>query len=315
MSSGWISVANVFSSFPFSSFGWRAHDTLRAMVREPVTDIHVHVQPWEELLPEAAERMASGRSNLDELRAIMRDPERLLRLMDDAGVARAGLINYVSPDVMGFTERVNTFVTDYARHAPDRLIPFGSVHPRFTRDPGGEVDRIADLGVRALKIHPPHQLLAPNAYRDGGDCPGLAAIYERAIVRGLPVMIHTGTSVFPGARNKYGDPMAVDDVAVDYPELNLIMAHGGRPLWTETCFFLVRRHPNVYMDVSGIPPRKLLDSFPRLAEIAAKTLWGTDWPGPRVPDLATNLAAFRSLGLAAAGQADILHGTSARLFP
>jgi predicted TIM-barrel fold metal-dependent hydrolase len=284
------------------------------MAGELVTDIHIHVQPWEELLPEAAERMAHGRSNLDEIRSVMRDPERLLRLMDDAGVARAGLINYVSPDVMGFTERVNEFVAAYAGHAPDRLIPFGSVHPRFTRDPGGEVHRIADLGVRALKIHPPHQLLAPNSYRDGGDCPGLAAIYEQAIDRKLPIMIHTGTSVFPGARNKYGDPMAIDDVAVDYPELTLIMAHGGRPLWMETCFFLVRRHPNVYMDVSGIPPRHLLDYFPRLSEVAAKTLWGTDWPGPSVPDLGRNLEAFRRLELPGEARVDILHRTSQRIF-
>jgi uncharacterized protein len=282
--------------------------------RALVTDIHVHVQPWDELKPDAAARLARGRM-LEQVQAVMRDPEVLLALMDHAGVARVGLINYVSPDVMGFTERVNRFVTDYARHAPERLIPFGSVHPRFTSDPGGEVDRIADLGVRALKIHPPHQLLAPNAYRDGGDCPGLAAIYEKAIARRLPVMIHTGTSIFQGARNKYGDPMAIDDVAVDYPELPIIMAHGGRPLWMETCFFLLRRHPNVYMDVSGIPPRSLLEYFPRLAEAAPKTLWGTDWPGPGVPDLRTNLMSFGGLDLPEEARTAILSGTAARLFP
>jgi predicted TIM-barrel fold metal-dependent hydrolase len=128
-------------------------------------------------------------------------------------------------------------------------------------------------------------------------------------------MIHTGTSIFPGARNKYADPMAIDDVAVDFPELQIIMAHGGRPLWMETCFFLLRRHPNVTMDVSGIPPQKLLEYFPRLPEVAEQTLWGTDWPGPGVPDLGTNLAAFRALPLPAAARAAILHGTSVRLFP
>jgi hypothetical protein len=278
-----------------------------------VTDIHIHVQPWDELRPEAAARMAAGR-DLEQVLRVMRDPDVLLRMMDDAGVARVGLVNYVSPEVMGFTARVNAFVTDYARHAPARLLAIGSVHPRFTADPGGEVDRIADLGVRALKIHPPHQLLAPNGYRDGGDCPGLARIYERAIARRLPVMIHTGTSVFPGARNKYADPMAIDDVAVDYPELVLIMAHGGRPLYMETCFFLLRRHPNVYMDISGIPPKGLLDYFPRLAQVAAKTLWGTDWPGPLVPDLKTNLVGFRALGLLPAVETAILAGTAQRIF-
>ena len=70
----------------------------------------------------------------------------------------------------------------------------------------------------------------------------------------LPVMIHTGTSIFPGARSRTGEPMAVDDVAVDFPDLTIVIAHGGRPLWMEQAFFLVRRFPNVYMDVSSIPP-------------------------------------------------------------
>src|SRR4030095_73366 len=113
--------------------------------QELVTDIHIHVQPWEELLPGPRAQLARGRM-MDEILAVMRDPEVLLRRMDDAGVARVGLINYVSPDVVGFTAPGDTFVADYARRAPDRLLAFGSVHPRFTRDPGGEVDRVADLG-------------------------------------------------------------------------------------------------------------------------------------------------------------------------
>ena len=67
----------------------------------------------------------------------------------------------------------------------------------------------------------------------------------------LPVMIHTGTSIFPGARNLYAQPMLADDVGVDFPDLVVILAHGGRPLWMEEAFFLVRRHKNMYMDISG----------------------------------------------------------------
>ena len=56
-------------------------------------------------------------------------------------------------------------------------------------------------------------------------------------------MIHTGTSVFSSARNKYADPIHCDDIGVDFPDLTVILAHGGRPLWMETAFFLVRRFP------------------------------------------------------------------------
>jgi hypothetical protein len=83
----------------------------------------------------------------------------------------------------------------------------------------------------------------------------------------------------------------------------------------ETAFFLVRRHANVFLDISGIPPKRLLKYFPRLGEIARKTLFGTDWPGPGVPDVGKNLAEFRGLGLGAAVEEQILSGTAGRMWP
>jgi hypothetical protein len=128
-------------------------------------------------------------------------------------------------------------------------------------------------------------------------------------------MVHTGTSIFPGARNKFGDPIFVDDVAVDFPNLKILLAHGGRPLWMDSAFFLVRRHPNVYLDISGIPPKSLLKYFPRLEEIAHKTVFGTDWPGPGVPEIANNLHEFRSLPLTEAVKHQILSLTALAIWP
>src|SRR5262249_62321037 len=126
--------------------------------------------------------------------ALIPGPAEILARMDRAGIERIGMINYVAPDLMGFTPAVNDYSAAIARAAPDRLIPFGSVHPRYAADPGAEVRRLGDLGIRALKVHPPHQLFAANAYLS--DLPALAAVYEQAQELGLPVMIHTGTSVF-----------------------------------------------------------------------------------------------------------------------
>src|ERR1019366_8267232 len=120
----------------------------------------------------------------------------------------------------------------------------------------------------AIKLHPPHMEMAANAYRT--DCPSLADVYRLAGEAKRPVLIHTGTSIFPGARNVYADPMACDDVAVDFPGTTLVLCHAGRPLWYETAFFLARRHPNVLLDISGIPPRKLLEVLPRISEIRDK---------------------------------------------
>ncbi len=278
-----------------------------------ITDCHIHVQPWWELKPHMLEAFSRGRSDLDELQAIMKSPERLLKRLDADGIDRAVLVNYPAPDVMGFTHRVNDYVTEYCRAAPDRLVPMGGVHPRFAEDAAREVRRAAELGVRALKLHPCHMAVLPNAYLDG--MASLRAIYEEAQRLKLPIMIHTGTSIFPGARSRNGEPIAVDDVAVDFPDLTIILAHGGRPLWMEQAFFLVRRFPQVYMDVSGIPPKAVLRYFPRLLEVADKVLYGSDWPSPGVRSMGENLRDLRSLGLPEPVLKKILEENPARLFP
>jgi predicted TIM-barrel fold metal-dependent hydrolase len=278
-----------------------------------VTDAHIHVQPWWELGPAVLEAMTRGRDDVAELQAIMKSPERLLKRLDADGIARAVLVNYPSPDTMGFTDKVNEYVARYCEAAPDRLIPMGGVHPRFTLDAAGDVRRAADMGIRALKIHPPHMVVSPNAYLHGMEA--LRALYGEAQRLKLPVMIHTGTSVFPGARSRMGEPMAVDDVAVDFPDLTLILAHGGRPLWMEQAFFLVRRFPHVFMDVSSIPPKAILRYFPRLPEIAHKVLYGSDWPAPGVRSMGANLKDFVALGLPKEAEQRILETNARALFP
>lgn len=277
-----------------------------------ITDSHIHIEPFEMLKPEALELMKKKRANFEEIISYSRSAKSFLGYLDRCGVDRAVLINYVAPEVLGFTSEVNQFVADYVREAPKRLLPCGSVHPRHTSNILADVDQLLRLGIRMIKIHPPHQLLYPNDYLSG--VKELEIIYRAAEANGIPVMFHTGTSVFPGARNKYGDPIYVDDVAVDFPKLKILLAHGGRPLWMDTAFFLIRRHPNVYLDVSGIPPKQLLQHFPRLEEIAHKTVFGSDWPGPGVPDIKQVLEQFNALPLSVETRTRILEKTAATLW-
>jgi predicted TIM-barrel fold metal-dependent hydrolase len=256
---------------------------------------------------------AGKEDHWDFLLSLMDDPQALLQVMDKAGVWRVGLVNYPSPDIMGFTDSTNDFAAHYASANPERLLPYGGVHPRFTKNPAADVDHLLDLGIRMLKIHPNHQAFPANAYTAGLDA--LAAIYRRCEERGLPVLIHTGTSIFPGARSKWGNPLEMDDVAIDFPDLQLVMAHGGRPLYMGEAFFILRRHRRVRLDVSGIPPLKLLDYFPRLMEIGDRVLWGTDWPSPGVKDLRGNIDQFLTLPLSDAQRRAILEANALALFP
>src|SRR5687768_18481131 len=97
---------------------------------ETFIDAHVHVQPWGMMKPEILERMRRSRKDLDIIERVMESPREFLKHMDDQAVERAGLINYVSPDIMGFTEEVNEFISNFCREDRFRLIAFGSIDAR-----------------------------------------------------------------------------------------------------------------------------------------------------------------------------------------
>jgi uncharacterized protein len=271
------------------------------------------MNPWHLLKPDVERVLRATQKGYDQVRRYWEDPRAFVERMDEEDVERACIINYVAPDVMGYQPSVNRWAHDYAKQHRDRLIPFGGFHPDTVEDARQEVETLlSTYELGGIKIHGPHMLLAPNAYLEGKA--GLRVLYESCEAAGVPVMFHTGTSVFPGARNKFGDPMLVDDVAVDFPKLRVILAHGGRPLWMETATFLVRRHANVWMDVSSVPPRALLEYFPRLEQLADKVLYGSDWPGPHVAGMRSNADVIAALPLSEEAKRAIFRGNAERLF-
>jgi uncharacterized protein len=280
---------------------------------ETYIDAHVHVQPWKMMKPDIVKRMRQSRKDLDIIQKVMESPTEFLKHMDHEGVEKAALINYVSPDIMGFTNEVNEFVSEFCSKNPDRLISFGSILASQKKGLQLRIDHLlGTLKLRGIKIHPAHQLVFPNDYLNGNE--SLAYLYKRCEEEEIPVMFHTGTSIFVGARNRFADPIYVDDVALDFPKLKIILAHGGRPLWMSTCIFLVRRFENVYMDVSSIPPTGLLDYFPKLEEVADKVLFGTDWPAPLVKGMRANFELFQQLAISDAAKAKIARTNALKIF-
>ncbi len=225
-----------------------------------ITDCHIHIQPLEMFHAGALELMKKKRQNFDQIAEFCRSPKAFLKHLDEAGVDRAVLINYVAPEVIGFTSGVNPFIANYTKENPKRLISCGGLHPRHTTNILADVEEILRLKIRMIKVHPPHQLLFPNDYLNG--VKELEIIYRAAEANGIPVMFHTGTSIFTGARNRYGDPIYIDDVAVDFPKMKILLAHGGRPLWMHTAFFLLRRHPNVFPGHQRHPAQDAAEIFP-----------------------------------------------------
>lgn len=229
-------------------------------------------------------------------------PENFLQLMDESGVDYAVVMAELAPITTGVC--TNEDVAAFCARSP-RLLPYASVNPYLTSQPAQELRRLVrDHGFRGLKLYPTYQYFYPNE-------PMLYPLYATAQELGIPVSVHLGSSVFKGSRIKYGDPISLDDVAVDFPGLPLLMCHCGRPFWYDQAFGLARLHPNLYMEISGLPPHKLLTYFPELERVADKVIFGSDWPG--ISSMAGNVEAIRSLALSDATKSKILGGNAARL--
>jgi predicted TIM-barrel fold metal-dependent hydrolase len=278
-------------------------------------DIHVHILPWNMIKPAAIAAIKATQPDEQRLYELSTDPHKLVAYMDERNIEWLGLINYLSPEVIGYTEDINAFSANFAASYPNRLIPFGGVDPRLTPKMAGHMDYLlGELGIKAIKLHPPHQLFNVNDYLFKREFEPLTAVYEKCIEYGAPVMVHTGTSVFKGARNRFADPMPIDDVAVDFPDLNIIVAHAGRPLYTDTAFFLARRHPNVFLDISSTPPKSLLQYYPWLERVADKAMFGSDWPGPGIRDIGDNIQQFLALDLSDEVKRKILRENAVKVF-
>jgi uncharacterized protein len=174
---------------------------------------------------------------------------------------------------------VEDMVAGAARHR-DILIPFGTVDPwagkRAVRRVRSLVD---DYGVKGFKFHPSMQGFEPN---DRAFYP----IYEAISAAGVPALFHTGQTGMgaglPGGHGiklRYSDPMLLDDVAADFPELTIVMAHPAVP-WVDSQISIATHKTNVYIDLSGWSPKYFPPQLVHAANrgLRTKVLFGTDFP-------------------------------------
>ncbi len=169
--------------------------------------------------------------------------------------------------------------TACAEHA-DVLIPFASIDPAKGAPGAREARRLAqEFGVRGFKFHPSLQGFFPND-------PVAFPLYEVIQELGLPAIFHTGQTGIGarvrgggGIRLKYSNPMCIDDVAVDFPDLRIVMAHPSFP-WQDEALAVATHKPNVYIDLSGWSPKYFPPQLIRYANtlLKDKVLFGSDYP-------------------------------------
>jgi hypothetical protein len=202
---------------------------------------------------------------------------------------------------------------------PDVLIPFGSVDPWQEAAAVRQARSLVEgHGVRGFKFHPSLQAFHPND-------PMAYPLYEALQELGMIALFHSGqTGIGAGLRGgggirlRYADPMALDDVAVDFPDLRIVIAHPSFP-WQDEALAVATHKPNVYIDLSGWSPKYFPPQLVRYANtlLKDKVLFGSDFPlltpdrwladferldiKPEVRPLILKENAVRLLGLREAG--------------
>jgi predicted TIM-barrel fold metal-dependent hydrolase len=241
-------------------------------------DIHVHAElsraghdPMPAELREAARsyfRTDQALPTVDDVAAYYRERRMAAVVFTVDWEARSGI-----PPIP------NEEIAEAAAANADVLIAFASVDPG--RPDAVERARrlIADYGVKGFKFHPNAQAFHPND-------PSAYPLYEVIAEAGLPALFHTGHSGIgtglPGGggfRLKYSNPMALDDVAADFPELQIVLAHPSFP-WQDEAISICLHKANVWIDLSGWSPKYFPPQLVQYAntQLKRKVLFGSDFP-------------------------------------
>lgn len=243
-----------------------------------IVDVHTHTPSHRDTVPEA-ERIVNTAWRPD--RAVVAsttwaDHDAAQRA---AGVDVALVFNIATrragdAGVVVDLDRVNDSTADFVRADPARRIGFASVHPE---EPSAmdELERCrTELGLRGMKLGPNYQGFEPLGTE-------ARRVYGWAERHGWPILFHQGTSPIRTAPLRYAHPIVMDEIAIAFPELRIVMAHLGHP-WQADTIAVIRKHPHVYADVSAgfYRPWSFYSAMRLAAEwnVLGKLLLGSDFP-------------------------------------
>ena len=256
----------------------------------PLVDAHVHAARLPTLKP-AWKEWATDFGDQSVLRRVYDsrgaiDPARFDAYLAEQGVDVALVLAEYSPKVTGIQPVEDLLPMTELFGGRFRMI--GNINPHLHYPVDEELERQIALGAVALKIHPVHGGFAAN---DRALYPAYSICQDAKI----PVVVHCGTSTFPGSSNSFADPVLLDDVLRDFRSLDVVLAHGGRGWWYDAAAFMALASERVWIELSGLPPSRLRDYYAKhnWARLTRRMIFGTDWPG--VPGIARNARAVAEL--------------------
>ncbi len=275
----------------------------------PLVDAHLHAARLPTLKPvwrewvQGFDQASAMKQVYDDVGSV--DPGRFDAYLAAEGVDVALVLAEYSPKVTGI-QPVEDLLPLIA-HNPARIKLVANVNPHLHYPVEDELQRQLDLGAIACKIHPVHAGFAANDR-------SLYPAYELCQSAGIPLVVHCGTSTFPGSSNAFADPILLDDVLRDFRQLSIALAHGGRGWWYDAAAFMALSTERVWIELSGLPPSRLRDYYGKhdWNRLTRRMIFGTDWPG--VPGIARNARAVAALCRDDETAGLVLAGNAARVY-
>jgi len=273
-------------------------------------DVHVH-PPTKEFLVDAGGQHIEAAARKFGHSIQLKTLEQMLSEYSEAGIEKLVLFGWDAETSSRRPRVSNEFIADAVDKHPDRIIGFASIDPH-KKSAVKDLERaIRDLKLSGLKLHPQVQAFEPNDRR-------YYRIYEKALELGIPITFHTGSTYWGaglagggGVKLGFSNPIMLDDVAADFPELKIIMAHPGWP-WQDEQLAVALHKENAYIDLSGWSPKYfqplLVTYMTKL--IPQKFLFGTDYP---MLDPRRWLEDFEKLNVSPEVKRMILRENAARL--
>ncbi len=255
-----------------------------------VIDIHFHIWDMEKTKKEYSKNQAL-RDNIDYLdktrikagetkRILDLTEQDMVNLIDEWGIEKAILHPLSTKSIYGFDKMSNERVFYFAEKYPDKFLACVELNPKQRASLDKLEEYVKEHDVKSINMNP--NFFGGFFYND----PVIYPYYEKIQKLGLPIMMHTGPTL-PGGRIKHNNPALVDDVAVDFPDLKIVIDHMGHP-WTDVAYSMAMKNKNMYIDLSATL-NYIIKSSPVYMRIELqkmlntigpkKILFGTDTPG------------------------------------
>jgi uncharacterized protein len=246
-----------------------------------IIDFHVHAGDFH-LLRDDIQELLTHRPMEDNLNVVevFSQANILENYLKQNGICRAVLLAECGP---GTNYTIDSEVISNFAKDKDFFIPFGNINPNY-HDVKKEFWKSIELGVKGFKFYPADHSF--NALIDE-----MNYVYKMCELLGLPIMFHTGLTAQKDTEQKFINPLEFQPIAEKYPELVIILAHGGKPYWYAEASFLTQTFPNVYIDTALLDPLAITHNFSELEKLKNKIIFGSDWPV--VGSYSTLLAKYR----------------------